>query len=210
MVTRKNAIIAGAVLGYVALAYFLVQYLAGILYFLANKTLPLHVAVGTWWNDWHLYAADPIQRKRLQFGIVFSLIVVFGTPLLILNAFLQKVRSLHGDARFATDGEIRKKGYMGHEGVIIGKRGSQYLTQRGQAPILLAAPTRQGKGAGVCIPNLLNYPESVVVLDIKMENFQITSLFRQKHGQKVFLFNPFAEDGRTHRWNPDGFHPPGS
>ena len=202
MVTRKNAIIAGAVLGYAALAYFLVQYLAGILYFLANKTLPLHVAVGTWWNDWHLYAADPIQRKRLQFGIVFSLIVVFGTPLLILNAFLQKVRSLHGDARFATDGEIRKKGYMGHEGVIIGKRGSQYLTQRGQAPILLAAPTRQGKGAGVCIPNLLNYPESVVVLDIKMENFQITSLFRQKHGQKVFLFNPFAEDGRTHRWNP--------
>ncbi len=23
-----------------------------------------------------------------------------------------------------------------------------------------------------------------------------------KHGQKVFLFNPFAEAGRTHRWNP--------
>ena len=66
----------------------------------------------------------------------------------------------------------------------------------------MAAPTRQGKGAGVVIPNLLNYPDSVVVLDIKLENYQLTSLFRQIHGQKVFLFNPFAEDGRTHRWNP--------
>src|SRR5450631_2707266 len=96
--TRKNAIIAGAILAYLVLAYFLVQYLAGILYFLANKTLPHDVAVGSWWNYWHFYGTDPIQRKRLQFAIGFALILVFGIPLLILNAVFQKTRSLHGDA----------------------------------------------------------------------------------------------------------------
>ncbi|MBW8315607.1 MAG: type IV secretory system conjugative DNA transfer family protein, partial [Hydrogenophaga sp.] len=43
---------------------------------------------------------------------------------------------------------------------------------------------------------------SVVVLDIKQENFDLTSGFRARYGQDVYLFNPFAEDRRTHRWNP--------
>ncbi|MCX5844718.1 MAG: type IV secretory system conjugative DNA transfer family protein, partial [Deltaproteobacteria bacterium] len=52
------------------------------------------------------------------------------------------------------------------------------------------------------IPNLLNWPDSAVVLDIKQENFKKTAGYRKLHGQEVFLFNPFAEDGRTHRYNP--------
>jgi type IV secretion system protein VirD4 len=54
----------------------------------------------------------------------------------------------------------------------------------------------------VVIPNLLDYQGSVVVLDIKQENFDLTSGWRQSQGQEVFLFNPFAEDRRSHRWNP--------
>lgn len=42
----------------------------------------------------------------------------------------------------------------------------------------------------------------IVVLDIKGENFDITSGFRAKHGQKVYLFAPFDENGVTHRYNP--------
>ena len=42
----------------------------------------------------------------------------------------------------------------------------------------------------------------MVVLDIKQENFELTSGFRARYGQSVYLFNPFAEDRRTHRWNP--------
>ena len=31
----------------------------------------------------------------------------------------------------------------------------------------------------------------------------MTSGYRKEVlGQEVYLFNPFAEDGRTHRWNP--------
>lgn len=86
-------------------------------------------------------------------------------------------------------------------GVIVGKYRGNYLTAGGQQFILLAAPTRSGKGVAVVIPNLLNYPDSVVVFDLKLENFRFTSAYRARHGQKVFLFAPFSEDRRTHRWN---------
>ena len=86
-------------------------------------------------------------------------------------------------------------------GIIVGKYRGKYLMAGGQQFVLLAAPTRSGKGVGVVIPNLLNYPDSVVVFDLKLENFRFTSGFRAKHGQKVFLFAPFSEDRRTHRWN---------
>ena len=72
----------------------------------------------------------------------------------------------------------------------------------GQQFVILAAPTRSGKGVGVVIPNLLEYGESLVVLDIKQENFDLTSGWRASQGQEIYLFNPFAEDRRTHRWNP--------
>ena len=41
-----------------------------------------------------------------------------------------------------------------------------------------------------------------MVLDIKQENFDLTSGWRKAQGHDIYLFNPFAEDRRTHRWNP--------
>ncbi|MDZ4292799.1 MAG: type IV secretory system conjugative DNA transfer family protein, partial [Hydrogenophaga sp.] len=67
---------------------------------------------------------------------------------------------------------------------------------------MLSAPTRSGKGVGVVIPNLLNWPDSVVVLDIKGENHAITAGYRAAHGQSVYAFSPFDEQARSHRWNP--------
>jgi type IV secretion system protein VirD4 len=60
------------------------------------------------------------------------------------------------------------------------------------------------KGVGVVIPNLLAWPGSVVVLDIKRENFAATAGFRAEAGQRVLLFDPLARDGRTARFNPLG------
>lgn len=58
----------------------------------------------------------------------------------------------------------------------------------------------------IVIPNLLNWPESIVVLDIKQENWDITSGFRKKHGQECFLFNPAATDYRDeHKVYVTGF-----
>ncbi|WP_321858996.1 type IV secretory system conjugative DNA transfer family protein [Paraburkholderia tropica] len=86
--------------------------------------------------------------------------------------------------------------------LVVGVWRGRYLRFAGQQFVLLAAPARSGKGVGIVVPNLLSYPDSVVVLDIKQENFHLTAGFRRAHGHDVYLFNPFAEDGRTHRYNP--------
>jgi type IV secretion system protein VirD4 len=86
--------------------------------------------------------------------------------------------------------------------IVVGVWRGRYLRFAGQQFVLLAAPARSGKGVGIVIPNLLSYPDSVVVLDIKRENYALTAGFRRAHGQEVYLFDPFAEDACTHRYNP--------
>ncbi len=66
--------------------------------------------------------------------------------------------------------------------------------------MLLAAGKRQGKGVSVVIPNCLTWGGSMVVTDIKFENYQITAGYREACGHKVYLFAPGQM--KTHRWNP--------
>lgn len=119
-------------------------------------------------------------------------------------SFKPKPRALHGDARFAGAADLSKHGLFkpSGNGIVVGKFNGKLVRLSGQQFVILAAPTRSGKGVGVVIPNLLEYQESIVVLDIKQENFDLTSGWRASQGHEVFLFNPFAEDRRTHRWNP--------
>jgi type IV secretion system protein VirD4 len=193
-----------AIIVYAVVGFFAAEYLAGALYFVISKVMPENITLDTWATYWHWYSSDPTQKKRLQMAAGLAGIIVYVIPVLIASSMRGAGRSLHGDARFAKVDEIRKAGLFADNGIIVGKQGSQYLMFDGQQFVMLAAPTRSGKGVAVVIPNLLNYGGSVVVLDIKLENFKMTSGFREAHGQKVFLFNPFAEDGMTHRWNPLG------
>ncbi|MDR6673597.1 type IV secretory system conjugative DNA transfer family protein [Xanthomonas sp. 1678] len=133
----------------------------------------------------------------------------FGLPgllclLTLVLMFKPRKQALHGDARFAGAADLAKHGLFKQSGngIVVGKFRGKLVRLSGQQFVILAAPTRSGKGVGVVIPNLLEYQESVVVLDIKQENFDLTSGWRASQGQEVFLFNPFAEDRRTHRWNP--------
>jgi type IV secretion system protein VirD4 len=117
-------------------------------------------------------------------------------------ACLPRRRALHGDARFATRREIAGAGLLGHDGIILGKRGRRCLMLAGQQGVALAAPPRAGKGTGVVVPNALNWPGSLVCVDIKRENWTLTAGYRARSGQACYLFDPFAEDGRSARWNP--------
>jgi type IV secretion system protein VirD4 len=94
------------------------------------------------------------------------------------------------------------QGRFAMTGIIVGKYGNRYLTSKKEHFILLAAPTGSDKGVACVLPNLLHFADSVVVFDLKLENFRITSAYRQRHGQRVFLFAPFSRDRKTHRWNP--------
>jgi len=184
--------------------FFITKYLAGVLYYLANKTNPFpEVNLTTWGYYWDLYAHNvPAQKKKLQGALIAALFITFVLPALVIASLFNKKQSLHGDARFATTKEIQKSGLMGNKGILVGKYHNKYLLLGGQQFVLLAAPTRSGKGVAIVIPNLLNYSDSVVVLDLKLENFLLTSKFRAKNGQKVYLFSPFSEDLKSHKWNP--------
>lgn len=74
------------------------------------------------------------------------------------------------------------------------------LASYGQTFMMLAAPPGSGKGVGIVIPNLLSYPDSVVVNDPKFENYDTTAGFRAAAGHQVKRFSP--ERLETHRWNP--------
>lgn len=200
-----NSKIAATLIGiliYGIFGFFAAKYIAGSIYFLVNKSAPSNITLDTWNQYWHWYSDDPIQRKRLQMAAGIAGILIYFVPLLIINAIRNRNRSLYGNARFALASEIRKTGLYAEHGVIVGKFNNQFLIFDSQQFILLAAPTRSGKGVAIVLPNLLNFSGSIVVIDIKLENFKLTSAFRKANGQKTFLFNPFAEDGKTHRWNP--------
>jgi len=199
---RKPILIAVAVVLYLPLGFCGAAYVAGTVFAIINKRIPDELSLNTWPTFWRVYGEDPIQRKRLQLSAAVGGFVWFGLPVLMGLSLQQRRKPLHGEARFASNGEIQQAGLYGERGVIVGKVGKRYLVYGGQEFVLLAAPTRSGKGVSIVLPNLLHYDDSVVVLDIKLENFAYTSKFRQAHGHDVFLFNPFTADGHTHRWNP--------
>ncbi|MBQ1873303.1 MAG: type IV secretory system conjugative DNA transfer family protein [Succinivibrionaceae bacterium] len=197
------------VLAVIALVAFtgLFEYIGGkIIYAVYDISQEPH-----WNTAWHyLQRYGHSQNKRLKllvwFAALLPLIVLTAGGLLI--ALSQKQRALFGDARFATMAEVRQAGLLPDkdhrdETILVGKFKGQYLRYGGYQFVMLAAPTRSGKGVGIVIPNCITYTGSLVVLDIKLENFDITAGYRQKAlGQKVYLFAPFDPNGRTHRWNP--------
>lgn len=175
------------------------SYLAGGIFLLAfdhkfEESTPL-----TLYQYWFHYGTAHQVQKWLYISSGASL-AIFVLPLLFL--FASAKRSLYGDARFASKSEIKKAGLLGEKGIIVGQLNGKFLTFGGQQHAIISAPTRSGKGVGIVIPNLLNWPDSVVVLDIKQENWDVTSAFRKKYGQECYLFNPSAADYRTHRYNP--------
>ncbi|RRS01175.1 type IV secretory system conjugative DNA transfer family protein [Aquabacterium soli] len=178
------------------------RYAAGGLFLIAHKTDPRQVQAETWQEYWADYKDDKKERKKLQGSMGFAAFGIFGLPLLLYLFAAGKSRSLHGDARWATAGEVSKADLFAEEGLILGKFGDKYLMMNEAKFVMLVAPTRSGKGVGTIIPNLLNWNQSVIVVDIKGENFDATSGFRAKHGQEVYKFAPYDENFETHGSNP--------
>jgi type IV secretion system protein VirD4 len=198
--------------GYWAVGVFVAALLSGELFagwltllFLGLKD----VALGFTTYIAYLRMLEVPQYAPYAWKIKTAGAVGFGLPLLcwfvVLVLLLRKKKqTMHGDARFARAGDLRKQKMLdpAPNGVLVGRFKGDLVRLPGQQFVILAAPTRSGKGVGVVIPNLLDYQESIVVLDIKQENFDLTSGWRASQGQEIYLFNPFAEDRRTHRWNP--------
>lgn len=140
-----------------------------------------------------------------------------GTSLLVNGAILYAVwhffwRRRHtplksrGTAHFATHAELTAAGLLADEGLVLGREDSKaapLLRYEGPGHLLTVAPTRAGKGIGAIIPNLLTTPKSVVCIDPKGENAQVTVQARRAAGQTVFVLDPWAIVGDA----PASFNP---
>ncbi|MEO6382191.1 MAG: type IV secretory system conjugative DNA transfer family protein, partial [Nitrobacter sp.] len=161
---------------------------------------------GFHWSEiatgWPRYGVDSRLDRWLTISTLAGLVACFG---LLGTVLRHRPAALHGSARFANEREIKAAGLRSSQGLLLGRKDGTMLCFGGSEHVLVYAPTRSGKGVGYVIPNLLNWPDSVVVLDVKKENWDRSAGFRAGHGQDVYLFDPFDESGRTARYNPLGY-----
>lgn len=190
-------IILGITTGIILFSYiagFIFAFLSGI----EDALMP--------WHIWH-YFYEALQgtldsksqsRLSLAFGVPSLGILFAGGG--IYELISDKNKGLP-QAKWANKADIRKAKLSGSEGLILGKFQGKYIMSDTPTHVAVIAPTRSGKGIGLVLPNLLNFNGSIVCLDVKEENFEITSGFRSQFGP-VYKWSPMAKDGKTHCYNP--------
>ena len=164
-------------------------------------------------NYWWVYHSNPQFQTDFSIhlfappimSLVFSGLLIFAmrAPLTDFRPFKKK-ESLHGDAHWASEAEVKAAKLRSKKGLLLGRTGqNNYLICDDYQHVLLFAPTGSGKGVGFVLPNLVFWEGSLICHDIKGENHDLTSGYREKRlKQKVYLWNPADPDGRTHCYNP--------
>lgn len=203
----KDWIKFGVVCGVGIVLALVTSYLAGVFILYSQEQSIKSANLLTFYEYWSYYRDEPAMKKSLKGSLMAAAIFGFILPTLGIITANKKTRSLFGDARFATYEEIMEAGLLNDDpkaspGIIMGKIRNRFIMLRGSLFALLAAMTRSGKGVSTVIPNLLAWPHSIVCMDIKKENWRITSGFREKHGQECHLIDPFTETSETSRYNP--------
>lgn len=212
---KKGAIIAASLL---LLLLFIIAVVGGQL--LGGLYLLKKLAVGidtlsplTLITYYKAYIDMPGVGKLIQQALLVSFAPIILIVALALFAIFHKkgaIETLHGEARFATELEIQQAGMIYDEAkehkwppVMLGKIGKRYIADYTQEYTTLSALPGAGKGVSFVIPNLLQYPDSIIVFDPKTENFNITAGYRSSVlKQDVYLFSPDNAALQSHGWNP--------
>ncbi len=162
------------------------------------------------WSVFTWKGIDPrVMDSAETVGLTFFILPVLFVMLYVKSRDKQKGNvNLHGSAHWAEKGEIERMGYFGGKGVYVGgywdEKAKQqlYLRHNGPEHILCFAPTRSGKGVGLILPTLLSWPASSLTLDIKGENWALTSGYRKSCGHTVLRFDPTDASGSGCAFNP--------
>jgi type IV secretion system protein VirD4 len=166
-----------------------------------------------WWFQFDAYAPEVFETG--------AWIALVGGPLPILisiGATIYRARdpgnsTTYGSARWATVKDVKKAKLFDNDGIFLGafdekakplavveeaegrkkpRRPHPFLRHDGPEHALAFAPTRSGKGVGLVVPTLLTWPGSVLVHDLKQENWELTAGFRSTFSHCV-LFNPTSQ-----------------
>jgi type IV secretion system protein VirD4 len=152
-----------------------------------------------WWYAYDAYARSIFETGALLFlaGVAFSVATAFGFSL--WRAREAKDSATYGSARWATARDARKLQLTNGDGVVLGTLDRQLLRHDGDEHVLVIAPTNTGKSVGISLPTGLVWRHSYLALDLKGENWSVTSGLRKAFGP-VYRFAPTTAD--THRYNP--------
>ena len=152
-----------------------------------------------WWYAYDAYAHELFNTA----GVIAATSGFLGCAVAVLGSLWRArqigVVTTYGSSRWARLAEVRKAGLFRPAGVLLGHLDGEYLRHDGPEHVMAFAPTRSGKGVGLVVPTLLSWTESVVIHDIKGENWQLTAGWRSQFSH-CLLFNP--TDIRSARYNP--------
>ena len=152
-----------------------------------------------WWFSFDAYAPRIFFEGAVIAASGGFAAIIGAIAMSVWRAREAKNIVTYGSARWATEKEVRAAGLLGPDGVVLGRWGHDYLRHDGPEHVLCFAPTRSGKGVGLVIPTLLTWPGSVIVHDIKGENWTLTAGWRSQFG-RVLLFDPTNRDSSP--YNP--------
>lgn len=102
----------------------------------------------------------------------------------------------HGSARWASLWSIWLGNMWGGDGIVLGRKAGRLLRLNRDGYALVVAKSRSGKGVGLIVPSILDARGSVIVTDIKAENFDITQRDRLRLGPvyRLDLMDPETSD----------------
>ena len=145
----------------------------------------------SWYRDLSHYAPSVLHKSLWYFAVpaLMSFPLVIGLSKVSDKKLLSSSK-IFGSATWARFRDIKRMGLLESRGVFLGKlKGGRTLRHDGPEHYAIIAPTRSGKGAGVVIPTLLHWRESVLVHDIKGENWKNTAGHRAEFSHVIY-FNP--------------------
>lgn len=152
-----------------------------------------------WWFAYDAYAPSVFSKA----GTIAAFSGFAGCISAIIcslwRARQHRLATTYGSSRWAKTREIDRARLFRSSGVFLGRLANSYLRHDGPEHVMAFAPTRSGKGVGLVVPTLLSWPDSVVVHDIKGENWQLTAGWRNAFSH-CLLFNP--TDSKSARYNP--------
>jgi type IV secretion system protein VirD4 len=142
-----------------------------------------------WWLAFDAQVPDVFARAGAVAafgGLMAGAVAVGGAA---WRAGHRQQVTTYGSARWAEFADVRKARLFGDKGPVLGLYRGRYLRHDGPEHVLAVAPTRSGKGVGLVVPTLMTWTGSVVVHDIKGENWQLTAGWRATFSH-CLLFDP--------------------
>ncbi len=176
-----------------------------------------------WWARWYWAAQlKPFwaqSAREALYPMAAVTAVCCSAIAMVRHGWFTNVSDLHGSARWATKSDLiaarlidlRRplrvlRPVVRRAGIYLGVwqqwGRASYIRDCGPAHVLVFAPTRSGKGVGIVVPTLLTWPHSVLVHDLKGENWALTSGARKRMGQLCLKFAPASHESDNARYNP--------